>query len=443
MGSLENKNMVIVSKVMAQLKENDSIGASRYQAQMQVLSSHITTTSSPTPLDPTFNSNLSTLKESSDTPAPLLQDSEGDNTMTTTAINPGDLLHAVWEDLNIFYKRDGADFDPTTEALTDNDAPGVFEPKIAVSGNNVHVIWEDGTTSEIMYRRSVNSGATFGPIINLSNTPSFNSFDSAIAVSGNNVHVVWNDNTPGNFDIFYRKSTNGGASFTEPTKNLSNNAGFSLRPSIAVSGNNVHVVWDDDTSGTPDILYRRSLDNGSTFPNIIKNLSGNTGFSESPSIAVSGSNVHVVWEDDTGSEEEDILYRRSLDGGGSFPNIIKNLSDNAGSSRSPAIAASGANVHVVWDDDTVGTFQFEILYRRSLDGGATFPNIIKNISGNVVGGAANPDIAVSSNNVYVVWDQQDGVLYRTSADSGATFPNIMTDLSNNSVFSTDADIAVS
>ena len=48
----------------------------------------------------------------------------------------------------------------------------------------------------------------------------------AITVSGNNVHVVWHDFTPGNFDILFR-STDGGASFTEPTKNLSNNAGDS------------------------------------------------------------------------------------------------------------------------------------------------------------------------------------------------------------------------
>ena len=53
----------------------------------------------------------------------------------------------------------------------------------------------------------------------------------AIAVSGNNVHVVWDDNTPGNFDILYKRSTDGGASFTEPIKNLSGNAGTSFMSS--------------------------------------------------------------------------------------------------------------------------------------------------------------------------------------------------------------------
>ena len=118
----------------------------------------------------------------------------------------------------------------------------------------------------------------------------------------------WHDNTPGNFDIFYKRSTNGGANFTEPIKNLSSNAGESGDSTIAVSGNNVQVVWDDNTSGNFDILYRRSINGGSTFPNLIKNLSNNAGASFNPEIAVSGNNVHVVWEDSLPGDS-DILYR--------------------------------------------------------------------------------------------------------------------------------------
>ena len=121
-----------------------------------------------------------------------------------------------------------------------------------------------------------------------------------------------------------------GASFTGPIKNLSSNVGVSLAPAIAVSGNNGHVAWDDRTPGNSDIFYRRSLDGGNTFPNIIKNISSNGGFSVGPTIAVSGNNVHVVWEDNTAGNRIDILYRRSLDGGNTFPNVIKNISGTRG-----------------------------------------------------------------------------------------------------------------
>ena len=96
----------------------------------------------------------------------------------------------------------------------------------------------------------------------------------------------------------------------DPIKNLSSNLGSSESPVIALSGNNVHVVWADDTltPGNFDILYRRSLDGGATFPNIIKNISSNTGFSITPSITASGNIVHVVWEDNTPGND-DILYQ--------------------------------------------------------------------------------------------------------------------------------------
>ena len=109
-------------------------------------------------------------------------------------------------------------------------------------------------------------GATFGPIINLSNNAGI-SFDPRIAVSGSNVHVVWRDNTPGSGDIFYKRITDAGNSFIEPTKNISSNAGISTDPAISISGSTVHVAWRDDTPGNFDILYRRSPNNEYLSPN--------------------------------------------------------------------------------------------------------------------------------------------------------------------------------
>ena len=55
-----------------------------------------------------------------------------------------------------------------------------------------------------------------------------------VGASGNNVYVVWHDDTPGNFEILYKKSTEGGVNFGA-TVNLSNNAGGSSNADIACS----------------------------------------------------------------------------------------------------------------------------------------------------------------------------------------------------------------
>jgi hypothetical protein len=146
---------------------------------------------------------------------------------------------------------------------------------------------------------------------------------------------MWDDNTSGNAEILYRRSTDGGANF-EPTVNLSNNAVPSSLPDIAASGNNVYVVWDDGMAGSSEVLYRRSIDGGAVFDPAV-NLSNTAGDSSSQAVAASENNVYVVWDDNTTGNNE-ILYRRSTDGGAGFSATV-NLSNNAGSSNIPDIAA--------------------------------------------------------------------------------------------------------
>src|SRR4029453_302619 len=145
-----------------------------------------------------------------------------------------------------------------------------------------------------------------------------------------------------------------GQALSQPI-NLSQNAGTSEFPAVAFDGgSNVLVVWADDTSGNKEVLAKRSTDGGITFSSTI-NVSNNTGSSESPVVALDGTNsMYVVWSDDVSGSKE-ILAKRSTDGGPTFSSAV-NVSSNTGSSESPAVALGGANnVDVVGGDDTTGT----------------------------------------------------------------------------------------
>ena len=65
------------------------------------------------------------------------------------------------------------------------------------------------------------------------------------------VYTVWSE---GSDDIMFKRNA---ISF-DPSINLSNTTGKSYGPVVAAYGNNVYVVWSDDTPGTTEILYRRS-----------------------------------------------------------------------------------------------------------------------------------------------------------------------------------------
>ena len=72
----------------------------------------------------------------------------------------------------------------------------------------------------------------------------------------NSVYVVWNDNRDGNYEIYYKHSTDGGTTWSADTR-LTNDPAASQNADVAVAGNNVHVVWDDTRTGIDNIFYKK------------------------------------------------------------------------------------------------------------------------------------------------------------------------------------------
>jgi len=63
--------------------------------------------------------------------------------------------------------------------------------------------------------------------------------------------------SPGDSEIYYKKSTDGGSTWTAGNS-LTANSGDSLSPSLAVYGSdNIHVFWYDFTPGNAEIYYKR------------------------------------------------------------------------------------------------------------------------------------------------------------------------------------------
>ena len=66
--------------------------------------------------------------------------------------------------------------------------------------------------------------------------------------------MVWEGAvTGGDSDILFTVSDDNGQTFVDPPIDLSNNPVNSLEPQMIVSGNNVYVVWVDDSNGPETI----------------------------------------------------------------------------------------------------------------------------------------------------------------------------------------------
>ena len=308
-----------------------------------------------------------------------------------------------------------------------------FGPQISSDGNNVYVIWQDGVDedfTDILFAVSNNNGQTFSTPINLSNNTGNSDLPQIASSEGNNVYVVWQDDTPGNNDIFFAVSNNNGQTFSTPVDNLSENIGDSIVPQISSEGNNVYVVWQDDTPGNNDIFFAVSNNNGQTFSTPVDNLSENIGDSIVPQISSEGNNVYVVWQDVIPMVEERIFFAFSTNNGLTFSNSSGNSHGSFLVEREPKISSDGNNVYVIWRDFGLST---EILFKVSYDNGVTFSNPIclSNVFGN---DALFHQISSEGNNVYVVWSENEflfsyNIFSRTNNQEFGTFGNII-NLSN-------------
>ena len=313
--------------------------------------------------------------------------------------------------------------------LTNNDSSSVTSwsnaRSVAASGDTVHVVWYDHRdgNDEIYYKRSTDNGATWGFLDTcLTDDPSVSNYPS-VAASGSGVIAVWidsRDTTPSWPKVFYKRSVNNGQTWGADAR-LSDDSSSAGHPSVTFSGSVVQAVWADNRNGNPEIYTNRSNDGGGSWGPDTR-LTVNSYTQDDPSAAVSGSYVHVVWRDQRVGLHDEIYYKRSTTSGTTWGNdTLLSIGDAYGSS-SPSISVSGSVVHVAWFDAPRGGEFEEIYYKRSTDNGATWDPVTR-LTYNI-DRSWYPSISSYGSTVQVVWYDGGGsydIYSKRSTDNGTTW----------------------
>ncbi|HLG22027.1 MAG TPA: sialidase family protein [Candidatus Manganitrophaceae bacterium] len=248
--------------------------------------------------------------------------------------------------------------------------------------------------------------------------------------------------------------------------NLSKSQTLSFSPAIAASGNVLYAAWtDSEGPQNMEVFLSRSGDGGASF-SAPMNISQSVNFSGNPKLALSGSNLYVVWEEfiptnTSENNETDIFYRRADDQNGtlvwdapknlSLSGLICGTAPKSGPcpSQGAAITAAGNNVYVAWAEATdyvispitVGgsatkfdLINSDILMVQSFDGGVTFSPAPITLSGfktgNSLSPSLNPALASSGPTLYVAWEDflqpNSKILFRRGPDpaNGVFFPDL-------------------
>ncbi len=296
----------------------------------------------------------------------------GDSESPAIAVD-GLNVYVVWEDstpgiAQIYFMKsqDGGNHWKAARALTENKTAKAGKPAIAVVGANIYVAWQNDESAKggncgVALTKSADRGAGWQAAKTLSgNTGSADAKNPAVAAADSGVYVAWEENTAGNNEIYFRKSTSGGAAWEAP-KRLTTNSGSSNSPAVAAMGSTVYIAWSDATPGNPEIYFRESADQGATWQPGLR-LTNNSGRSEAPALAVNDSSLDVVWNDDTPGNME-IYHRQSTNGGGAWREIER-LTNNSSTSRGQFLGVGGSQIFVVWQDLTPGNNEIYIMHKK-------------------------------------------------------------------------------
>jgi hypothetical protein len=285
-----------------------------------------------------------------------------------------------------------------------------FGPAVASDGQNWLVVFMEfsGVASHIMAARVDSLGRAFAefPVTSDPNgeeTP-------AVAFDGTNYLVVWTDSRDSatrNLDVYGARISKGGVSLDGAGFPISNNVPSEANPAVAFDGTNYLVAWEDSRNPDQDIFARRVSKSATVLDPAQTLVSGIVANAETePSVAFDGTNYFVVWQDNLGARTEIIGFLVKPNG-----TVVSGLSITGGLEAGhfrPRVVFGGTNYLVVWEDDRGASISgLDIFGAR-----VTKAGLVLEPDGFPISQAPNdqvsPAVAASGGNFLVVWQDLRG-----------------------------------
>ncbi len=252
---------------------------------------------------------------------------------------------------------------------------------IEAKGQHIAVVWRDTragdayTTpdADVELRESLDNGATWGPLRNLTNSdgklsgyPDVALSRTATVVASTTAEVAWGSHP---HLVINRVAPGEEPSYTAlPIES-------SIQPKIASNGaTNFHVVGGSGDYSEGYVTYTRSWDDGRTWSSPV-DISGPFTNAESvralPAVAADAVVVASSWSAiPPGQTRADVYVATSNDRGRTFRSPVR-LEATPYSESDPAVAVDGETVVIAWESFQA-VDRTQVMVATSTDSGATF-----------------------------------------------------------------------
>ncbi|UCG68527.1 MAG: hypothetical protein JSV09_12055 [Thermoplasmata archaeon] len=302
-----------------------------------------------------------------------------------------DFIGVVWEDERggIYFANstDRGDTFGESKRVSDILGTAVYYPKIEIGINGtIYVVWEHKIDDiyKILFSKSNDGGNTWTPSIKVCEdlTSEGQRMPSISLDTNDNIYVVWrdtHDKDPDIFsdmDIYFSKSTNGGNNFTTGKQiSIDTFDEDQYHPSISVNNEGkIFVTWIEDKDfpnqeNVSDIYFANSTDGGNNFSTkqkINDCPSFSAVYTPSNAIAVNGSHIYIVWQDDRNGNWDIYLSRSNSLPPMSMP--ISPLNDATLTNNTPTLVVTSVTD---LDNDTV-YYNFTISDQPDAESGTVY-----------------------------------------------------------------------
>lgn len=259
------------------------------------------------------------------------------------------------------------------------------------------VVWMDSSRYGNWEIFSQNAGSSMGwyyPGVRHT-TDAGNSFYPSISSDSSYVLITWMDDRTGNWDIRYSVNDNYGYfnNWIRKDLQLTTNSGHSWVPQSAVKRQNFYVVWQDNRDGNFEVYFKKSTDAGTTWSQDIRLTNSPTQtYSPTISYTILGGQtilyVAYVEKGDCITSDDELYFIRSTDEGNSWSSPIQisdsKRNENQYNSVYPMLAAKLYRVFLVAQrqisEGTLGPQRWKIEFLHSGTAGQTWPYPWTNIA---------------------------------------------------------------
>ena len=283
----------------------------------------------------------------------------------------------IIDSYNLFYVtsiNEGARWSQETQ-LTINGTANSGVSACQASDGTIWVVWASDRTGnyEIFYKASPNFGASWSNDTQLTFYSGRDLKPAIHQMSDESIWIVWASDRSGGYDLYRKLSFNNGISWSDDIQ-LTTDSSLDKMPSLTeTSDNTIWVVWASDRTGNYDLYYKTSSNFGASWSEDTQGTSG-------PMI---DSNPHIlqtidekIWiffsqREPTDVATDDIYYMYSPDNGVTWPDIFQFTTDKYDDIWPSVVQTHLVKIWVVWTSDRADQpdwGNYDIYYKISLVG---------------------------------------------------------------------------